>query len=363
MAFGLVGMVLVLRPPPAGPPLSSVLTGGVVFAAACFCQQTWVLPMGVAALWLIRARNYRDTALLVASFLVALLVPAYLLDKTSNGGFLWQAFWLLGKLPGSIWNTLRTLLQVAGSPVTELSVGAIAWLLWRGRALFFAAGSARESTGVDPQRQALCGYVRVLLIYFSLSTALSLYTTKCSGAAANHWLETSVPVSLLIPAAWHALKSATGSRLEFGKLPVLFVIAVSASGAFAGVRMLRHEYHLWQCVPYLNEIVAKVEQTCPPSAPCMSFYPELIMKAGRPHYFNARREFYGRWSESNQRLDEALQSRLLSAIVDYSETSPQGYRRAKMSNPLPGHGQQMFLHIREDLIMGSGVGATSSPGD
>ncbi|MBM4032638.1 MAG: hypothetical protein FJ291_12745 [Planctomycetes bacterium] len=117
LAFGLMGLVLALRPHPVKPPLIPVLLSSLAFAAAFFCRQSTLLPILVAILWLMSVHMYRETALLAGSALGALLIPIYFLNEASSGGFLWQAFRVQSGAPCSLASMVATVRDVASSPV------------------------------------------------------------------------------------------------------------------------------------------------------------------------------------------------------------------------------------------------------
>jgi len=213
---------------------------------------------------------------------------------------------------------------------------------------------------VDLQVSSLCRYVKLLLAYFLLSVGLTLFMTAHRGTNSNYRLETSVPVSLLIPAAWKVVRANT-TNVASRRIWALFSTAVAASAALTGARMLRHQYHLWRCRPYLDEIVATIERTCPAGEPCYSVYPELVAKAGRKLYFNEFCQYNGRWPEARQRLLDAVQSGLFSGMVTHTEQPPYGYRRVELANPVPGYWQKAFLHVRADLA-GTARGPATAQG-
>lgn len=313
-----------------------------LFALSFFVKHTTLLPIFIAALRLVQIKRTKQALVLLLSLFVICSVVMFLLNQTSDGGYIWQHFIHANQLPFDYEATYTTLMIILKTPSTFVYVAIISLCVY----YFFATRSSKTQSVLSSPKWLIAFYFLVAFIF-------AFVTASRFGAATNYYLETSFVVSILTALCWEKLSREGRLRLSYSSLIALLFIA----GSFYLVRVVRSEYYRWQELPYYNEMVMRLNQTIPPKSVCMSVRLELVTAGGHQYHFDDWAEYAENWSpELNRIFRQRIEEKHYAAIIWYTdEVNEQfkGYRLIRMSHPVPQKHYPVFLFVREDLIENS----------
>lgn len=314
----------------------------MLFALSIFTKHTTVLPIFIAALRLFQMKKIKQAIVLLLSLFVLCSVVMFLLNKTSNGGYIWQHFIHANRLPFDYEATFTLIMIILKTPSTWIYIAIISLCSY----YLFNSGSLKVN--------AIFSSPKWLIAFYSLIAFVFAFVTASRfGAATNYYLETSFVVSILIALCWEKLSSYRQLHLTYS----IVIILLTAAGSFNLIRAARSEYYRWQELPYYNEMVERLNKTVPPKSVCISVNPELVTEGGHEYHFDDWAEYAENWSpELNKIFRESISEKRYAAIIWHtSEVNDEfkGYRLIKMSQPLPQKHYPVFLFVREDLIENS----------
>ncbi len=329
LSCSLLGITIALTMNCAGKHLKILLLLLILaffLGTAILTRQTSFLPVGVVAGWYFLNRQYSRLIIFIISIVSFLSIVLIGLNKTSDGGYFWQQ-WLM---PSTVEKTfeigLRHFIDFVKSPVT-IGILFLWVLIW---------GSKKNQNKYMP-------YTILLLAYLIVSVLLASVTASRIGSNINYYLELTAVVAMITPIYILRIDKSLVSRNIY--LTILIFIFLCLS--FTGLRICRGEYFRWQSLAYFNEIVAAIEQNTPKNQPAYSDYPELIVAANRPYYFNDFVQYDGRSPKHQIIFNKVLSSGKLSAIITASEDTPLGYYRYQLSNPVPKKFYKVYLYLRK----------------
>lgn len=333
---------------------SFVVLASCLMTGAILCRQTAFLPLFFVSAWYIRRRKWKLLTVFSACSILILGLTIYFVNASSQGGFIQQIWIIPSSLPRQFTVFRNRIFGLFQSPSTWLISGLLGYAIiniLRGRASFQAIPNW-------VRRQNLPGWLAVTIfdrngvwvgLFALASLSLALVTSSIPGSNINYYLEASAAIALFFPFVW--LKLVDQDRRNRSSWPNAFLLLLIGGALFTGARVCRGEYFRWQSVGYFKEVVSQIQNRVELNEPCFSVYPELVASAGRPYYFNSDVPYDGRSPELANVLRRAILSQRLAAIVSHSPESPGGYRRVKLSQPVPEKFYPVYLHVREDLAV------------
>ena len=311
-----------------------------LFVASFLVKHTTLIPIFIAALRLLQIKRTRQAVTLLLGMFVVCLIVMFLLNQTSDGGYIWQHFIHANRLPFDYKATYATVMIILKTPSTWVYIAIIAF-----SAYSYFPSLIKESLFSSPKR--------LIAFYFLITFVFAFTTSSRFGAATNYYLETSLVVSILTALCWEKLSREGRLRISYSLLIVLLVI----TGSFHLLRVARSEYYRWRELPYYNEMVERLNKTVPPKSVCVSVNLELVTAGGHEYHFDDWSEYAEHWSpELNKIFRQRIAEKHYAAIIWYTdEVNDQfkGYRLVRMSQPVPQKHYPVFLFVREDLLEGS----------
>lgn len=310
-----------------------------LFALSIFAKHTILIPIFIAALRLLQMKRIRQAFVLLFGLFIITSLSMFLLNKTSDGGYIWQHFTHANRLPFDYRATITLITIILKTPSTWIYIAILSLCSYH---LFKSHSLKTNSIFSSPKW--------LIAFYFLTAFVFAFVTASRFGAATNYYLETSFVVSVLIALCWEKLSRYGQSRLTYS----LVIILLAAAGSFNLVRAARSEYYRWQGLPYYNEMVERLNKTIPQKSVCISVNPELVTAGGHEYHFDDWAEYAENWSpELNKIFRERIAEKRYAAIIWHtSEVNDEfkGYRLIRMSQPMPQKHFPVFLFVREDLI-------------
>lgn len=340
LAFAFAGLSLILteKKDSKGNKLI-LLFATLCFALAFFSKQTVVLPVFIAALsyWF---RGKRMSVIYLLSITIALsLVIGFVLNQTSNGGYVWQHFTHAQGLPFSYYQAFALLKTFIKVPSTLVFIAAILFAAWHNRKTLFSF-----ITNLSTQNTFLNLKKGLIIFYLVAAFSLAVVTTGRLGASTLYYLETA-----LIGAIIFALACDWLERNGKEKYAIMFTVLLILSSGLFLISVARGEYYRWQSVPYYLEMTESVRTLTPPNSICISVYPEIVTKAGRSFHFDDWGEYNDGWSpELKEVFNKAISSKRYAAIIMHSDGLKfDGYHLVRMKTPPPEKFYKAFLYVRD----------------
>lgn len=316
--------------------------------AAFFTKQTFIIAIGIAPLVYLQKKNYRYALCFLLGAASVWIAGNFILDATSDGGYLWQHLTHAEGLPLDSVNFFSISFVILTMPATA----AFLFLILSAGFFFLYENKAQ------PNRLSL-SYVRTkfssedtglsAILYFLLCFGFAFFSTWREGASTNYYIEPFLAAALVVGMICKKLLHE-----QKPKLVAAFLIILVLSGCFQLFRIGRGEYFRWQGLLYYNEIVATLDKSTPKSSICVSLYPELVTATGRSFYFDDLGEYTADWADPKLKkvFAEELSKKRIAAIIwndDRAEEYFPGFRLVKMKQPPPQNFWAVYLYVREDL--------------
>lgn len=314
----------------------------ILFTLTIFTKHTILLPIFIAVLRLLQMKKIKQAIALLFGLFIITSVSIFLLNKTSDGGYIWQHFTHANRLPFDYGATFTLIMIILKTPSTWIYIVIISFCAY----YLFNSDSLKVNSIFSSPKWLIAFYALIAFVF-------AFVTASRFGAATNYYLETLFVVSILIALCWEKLSSYRQLRLTYS----IVIILLAAAGSFNLVRAARIEYYRWQELPYYNEMVERLNKLVPPKSVCISVNPELVTSGGHEYHFDDWAEYAENWSpELNKIFRERISEKRYAAIIWHtSQVNDEfkGYRLIKMSQPMPQKHYPVFLFVREDLIENS----------
>lgn len=340
LAFAFAGLSLVLtEDEDSRRNKLRLLFAAFCFVLAFFSKQTIVLPVFIAALsyWF---KGKRMSVIYLLSVTIAFsLIAGFILNQTSNGGYVWQHFTHAQGLPFSFNQAFTLLITFLKIPSTLVFIAAILFAAWHNRKTIysFITKFSRQNTLLNSKK-------RLMIFYLVAAFSLAVVTTGRLGASTLYYVESALVGAVIFALACDWCER-NGKEMYAGAFTVLLVLS---SGLFL-ISVARGEYYRWQSVPYYLEMTESVKQLTPPNSICISVYPEIVTKAGRGFHFDDWGEYNDGWSpELKEVFNKAISSKRYAAIIMHSDALKfEGYHLVRMKTPPPEKFYKAFLYVRD----------------
>lgn len=281
-------------------------------AAAFFTKQTFFFTAAVAAARFLQLRKWREAVLTALGFTVVITTGIFLLNHTSDGGYLWQHWTHAKHLPFGWDETVRSLLQILKTPVYSLSLIFLLLIVYLERK--FLAESECERW-----LEFLRSPKLLIFAYFLASFGWAFVSGGRVGSNVNYYIESSFLLAILLGLICDDFK-----RNFLLKPAVAMVVLLAAGGAFQLVRTLRGESLRWQALGYYREIFARTAeftQRQPEERLCISVAPEMVVWNGCGFHFDDFSEYENGWSpELRETFEREVKTNRYAAILWYDDT-------------------------------------------
>lgn len=308
------------------------LLAGCAVGLAFLIKPILVASALAVAISLITARAFRELAVFFAGAAAVLIAgigalllthnSGYLFNQTANAQTTFSAMLIL--------SIARAILQ-SHVVIISIAIAAI-WLI---------------STRLRP------GNVTTLLppIYLLVSGALALAECGKVGASVNYFYEFFVALALCAGLAFVQIEEKPALLLT----SILFVLSFSVELAsqFRPITS-RTLAHLGKGRRH-ERVIQNIIQYVPPSEPVASYYPDLVMRAGRPLFFNDLAMYLEGPGYFRALLSSSLEEKKLAAYISEGYTTipgytlveeeAYGYSHSPMETTIPGP----LLYLRDDL--------------
>jgi hypothetical protein len=342
LAFAYAGLALLYRSSPEKAANWRASLGAMLlFTAGFLCKMTLVLPFLLGAARLYQTGRRREALAVLLGTLSLIGAAMLLLNGTSEGGYFWQQFGLLGRIPESLSNAFRWLRALALAPASWIAVSILVAGGWRA----LRSPPCEKSLENHSFTRLIESPAALAFVYLGVASGVAFYTSMRSGSNLNYYLETVLALGL----ATGMLVARSRPLLERA-LPL--TLALALTGSVSLVRLGRGEYYRWKSLPYYQELVRTLAENTPAGALCVSFNPELVTAAGRTFHF-ADFMFYDELATSDTLrglFNEAIRSRRYSAFLwGKDDARFPGYQRVPMRTPLPDHYYPLYFYLRNDL--------------
>ncbi|MBV9217750.1 MAG: glycosyltransferase family 39 protein [Acidobacteria bacterium] len=303
-------------------------------AGAFFTKPTLILSIFIILIHLAQSRRWADLSIYII-FLGLFLGPTiFLVDLTSNGGYLWQHYVHASRVPFSVEQVWRVVWAVTQSAATPLLAAAAGLFL-----LQQAKIPLQQRDDVASGRPVK----RLIFLYLLLSLTSATISVGRTGSGTNYYLE-----FFFVAAIASGLVLQDLLRGRFQNYAQAFVVIVILAGAFQSVRTARGEYFRWQAAPYFREVSETASRSISPGAKCISRYAELVMRSGCELYFDDHQEYYEGWSP---KLGEIFREKLASGDValiiwntDMLDKQFPNYEGIPINSPAPARFPPVFLY-------------------
>jgi len=313
----------------------------ICLALAFFCKHTITLPVFVAALLYWRKESRLNAIIVFLGTILLCGLGMYLLNITSQGGYVWQHFTHAGRLDFKIERVIENLLVMLKAPATLVLIAGIVITA------FFARMKNLLSFNFSTIVKEGFTKEQVVVIHFLIACLLVLISTGRFGASINYYLEVSFTGSIVLSLSLHWLMQNHKTQLVQA---ILFLLILG--GSFQMVRVIRGEYFRWKSLPYNQEIIETVNRLTPPESVCISVFPDLLTASGREFHFDDWLEYAVPWSpELNEIFKREVATGRYPAIIwhdSISEEKFQGYRLVRMKTPVPEKVHPVYLYVRDE---------------
>lgn len=300
----------------------AALVAALLLAGAFHCRQTSVLGAAFAGVWLWSGQGRAAACRFGGAWMACCLMPAALLQWTSDGGYVEQLYLMPASLPKQ-WNVLR-------HHLLGLAQGPQSWVLLLGVPL--AVGHVlRKPHGMN--RRECGGW----LLFAGMSLAAACLTASIPGSGPNYFLEACAALSVGL---------AVGAVGRFPREQGLILTVLLAGAAFTGFRAGRGEYLRWRALPYQREVVQTVARLTRPGDVIYSDYPEIAVAAGRTYYVNTIAPYDGRLPRLRGVPDAAFQREEVRMLVGRFLSAAPGYHLHRPQPTPPAGVYPLYIHVR-----------------
>lgn len=310
-----------------------------LLAAAFFTKQTFLLPVLLVPLRFVQTGNFVAARWFTILFALFAGAGVWLLNRTSNGGYVWQHFAHAQRLPFESRNLSSNFLIVAEAPAFFfLIVFLVIFIVQK------IVASRQAANRAALLRRVVESPALLLWLYFLLSFAQSFAGSGRVGANANYYLENSFAAALVFGLVYHEFRAGAQN-----KIVIAATILIGAGGAFQAARLLRGEYFRWQALGYYREISATAARYIEPGAVCVGTFPELLAAHGCEFEFDDVGEYASGWEpELTEIFEREIKTGRFAAIVwnnkEFAERFPN-YRLVPMSQRAPDKFYPIYLFV------------------
>lgn len=334
-ALGLVFLREMDKPFGAARLTAVVLLSVVAF----FTKHTFLLPVGIIVLRFLQLKKWRESIFFGAGFLVLTAAGMFILNYTSDGGYIWQHFIHAQDLPFAFERLTASVFTMTTAP-TSIVFGVFLLIFVYGKREFFFRKKREEWLKILESPESLIWF------YLFLSFTAAALSAGRIGASINYYLETSFVIALAVGLIYDDFRKQ--SRL---KLAAAMIVLFFLGGVFQLVRFGRGEYFRWQAASYYREISETAARLAPAGNVCMSVYVELVTRGGCAFYFDDYGEYMGDWSpELNAVFDKEVRAGRFAVIVwkknNFQEKYPN-YELIPMSQNAPERYFPVYLYVRK----------------
>lgn len=310
-------------------------------SAAVFTKQTYLLPAGIIFLRFLQLKKWRETAIFTGGFALVLFGGIFLLNYTSDGGYVWQHFTHAQRLPYSWRHSTEIFIEMLKQPSFSLSLVCLIIFAFQNRHIFNNLSRA-EAVKIARSPRVL------VLFYILISLVWSVFSAGRVGGGINYYVENSFVLAIF----WGLIFEDFKRQKILPKLASVMIILLTLGGAFQLTRVLRGEYFRWQSLSYYREIFETVGKVAPEGSKCVSIYPELVVWNGCAFNFDDFEEYEGTWSpELSEIFEREIKAGNYAAIIWYNDKFSErfpNYRLVKMSQNLPEKYFPVYLYVPQE---------------
>lgn len=308
-------------------------------AAAFFTKHTVLLAVGIIALRFLQLNKWREIFAFSSAFLLLTISGMFLLNQTSDGGYLWQHFTHAQKLPFSFDKLAEGILQMITAPTTIVF----------GIFLLIFAYKKRELLD-RKDRDELINLLRspkfLILFYLFLSFTAASVSGGRVGANINYYLESSFIIAIACGLIYEDFRQKASLKLASAMI-VLFILG----GVFQMVRIGRGEYFRWQARSYYQEISDTAAKYASAGSVCFSVYVELVARNGCAFYFDDYGEYTTGWTpELTAVFEREVRTGKFALIIWSSDRFQEkfpNYELLPMSQNIPERFFPVYLYVRK----------------
>lgn len=306
--------------------------------AAFFTKQTFILAMGIVFLRFLQVKKWREAISFAVGFAVLTVGGMFLLNYTSDGGYVWQHFTHAQRLPYSLQQAVEVFIMMLKQPAMFFALAFTVVFALKIRRVLNGSGKNNLLQIASSPRILLFFYLLVSLIW-------SILGAGRIGGNANYYIE----VSFVLAVACGLIFEDFKNRQNMPKWALALVILLTLGGSFQIFRNLRGEYYRWESLSYYREVYETVGKVVPKDSKCISIYPELVVWNGCAINFDDFEEYSGTWSpELIEVFDREVKQGKYSAIIWYDDKFAEkfpNYRLVKMSQNQPERYFKIYLYV------------------
>lgn len=307
-------------------------------AAAFFTKQTYFFTVGIAFLRFLQLKKPREAVLTVSAFAILTATVIFLLNYTSDGGYIWQHWTHAQRLTFTWDKVLDTSLKTLKTPVLFLALVFLLVFLFGKRKSLFPA--SREKLFAVLRSPRL-----LILFYFSISLGWAFVSGGRVGASANYYIESTLLLAIICGFIYADFK-----KNYFPALALAMIVLFTSGGAIQLARILHGEFFRWQSVGYYREVLDRTAKTIPPEGGvCVSVAAELVVWSGCRFHFDDFAEYEIGWSpELGELFEREIKAGRYAAILWYDDTLQSrfpNYRLVPMSQNEPERFFPVYLYV------------------
>jgi hypothetical protein len=306
-------------------------------SAAFFTKQTFFFTAGIAFLRFLQLGKLREAVLTASAFAALAAAGIFLLNYTSDGGYVWQHWTHAQRLTFSWRQVIDEFLKTLKTPVFLLALIFLFIFIYRKQKQLFPASRAKLL-------EALRSPELLILVYFLISLGWAFLSCGRVGANVNYYIENSLLLAIIGGFIYADFK-----RDFSPKLALAMIVLFTLGGASQLARILHGEYFRWQAVGYYHEISDRTAKTIPPGGTCISVAAELVVRGGCRFHFDDFSEYEHGWSpELREAFEREVKTGRYAAILWYDnalQTRFPNYRLVPTSQNAPERSFPVYLYV------------------
>ena len=310
-----------------------LLAGGV--AALAFLVKPTLIAAGLAVLvCLIIARAFKELGAFILGGAIVLAVAVMALLVTGNAGYGFTQ-WTNSHTPFVLQQFLIITRNLIQSQVV------IALLALGGLWLFQTDLRNRQVANLLP------------IVYLVIAGGLGLLTCGRLGSAINYFYEFFVALALCAGLMVDKLASARDRAYPLAALLLLLALATGLAWE-ANYFIKDRLFAAFSKARLHDKIIQDLIQYVPAGEPVAGHYPDLVLRSGRPHYFNDIAIYLLGPDEVRAQLASYVAEKKLAAYVAMQEETIPGYRLVQEPGIEPSasvgaYTRGPLLYLRDDL--------------
>lgn len=341
-AFALAALFFIFRDAEnAAQSRKNLLFITLCVSGAYFTKQTFILPLFIAAARFVQLRKYGEIIRLTLFSLIFIGSGTFLLDYTSNGGYLWQHYTYAKVLPYTVSDLFLHAATAITSPAFLFALIFLGFYLSLRRKEIFS-------------RECLVSKEFLLLIYLLISIVKASLMTGRVGGDVNYFIEASCLLAI-----YSGIVFDKWLENDWRETAAAMIFLLAVGNVYQMARLGRGELARFRTRAYYDEVFETSRRYITPQSVCVSVYPELVAWNGCRFDFDDFTNYSVGWSPQMRGIfDAEIKRGKYDVIIWDGENLAQefpNYKLVPMKNPTPGDSMQIFLFVRQDLLDKSAV--------